>query len=227
MDGINKDANMEEQQPNPGGNLRALTDHGLPFNPKACLLGLPRELRDMVMMQLIIKSTNTITMLPNFGCHKNEISASQPSICCVNYQLRAETLPTFYSANIFTAQLDNLADLETAKAWLEAIGDQNIAHLKRVVMCGWTRVAIGHMISKRWIRVMLHLKDGKLEMESLDGSYGTSVHGTKEESVEVVKAVEDLRVGFRRAIESRGGKPLDATSLAQMMDGFSMLCTGY
>lgn len=196
-------------------------------NPNAHLLGLPRELRDMVIEQIIIKTTNTITMLPNFGCHKNEISAAQPAICCVNRQLRNECLPTFYSANTFTAQLDNEPDLETAKAWLEAIGDHNIRHLRRVIMCGWTRVPFGHMISKRWIRVILDLRTGVLETETMDGDYGVSDYGVKEQHPEVAKSIEELKKGFQNLIDARDGKSFDVASLAEMMNGFNMLCTGY
>lgn len=196
-------------------------------SPDASLLSLPRELRDLVLDQILIKPTNTVTMLPNFNCHANEISASQPLISCVNRQLRHETLPTFYASNTFTAQLDNLVDLDITLAWLSAIGDVNIAHLRRISLCGWTRVPFGRMITKRFIRVLLDLKGGRLEMDSLEGDYGSSDCGLKEQIVEIKKSVEQLKATFARMVEARDGRAFDEQGLKSLMIGFHGLCTGY
>lgn len=192
--------------------------------PRAHLLGLPRELRDLITEHIILKPTNTITMLPNFGCHANEISACPPSICSVSHQIRAETLPTFYSANIFTAQLDNDQDLETAKSWLEAIGDANVRHLRKLVMCGWTRVPFAGegMVSRRWIRVGLDLREGTLTMESHDGDYAAIDCPS-----EVANTIDELKRAYAQMVEARKGRPFDVKCVAELMDGFNMLCTGY
>lgn len=202
-------------------------DRKIPTNPDATLLGLPRELRDLILDYILIKSTNTITMLPNFNCHANEISASQPPVCQVNRQLRHETLPTFYSSNIFTAQLDNAVDLDITLSWLEAIGDENISYLRKVVLCGWTRVPFGRMITKRFMRVVLDLKGAKLEMESSEGDYGSNDYGIKDEKVKIKKSAEELKNAFAEMVERMDGKTFDCQNLKQLMVGFHGLCTGY
>ena len=183
------------------------------------LLGLPAELRDCIYALIITKATNTITMLFDYRCYTDEISACQPALSQVNKQLRRETLATFYTTNIFNAQLDNAADLATAKRWLQAIGDENVRHLRQLCLCGWTRVPFGHMVSRRWVKVILDLGSGELEMEGGDGF--SSLHP------EVVKRVEDLKGSFREVVQTREGVGFDAASVAGLMDGFSGLCTGY
>ncbi|KAK4496995.1 hypothetical protein PRZ48_011444 [Zasmidium cellare] len=205
----------------------ALQGNTQPRNPKATLLGLPQELRDLILCHILIKPTNTITMLPNFSCHANEISALQPPIGQVNRQLRHEALPVFYSANTFTAQLDNALDLDIALSWLTAIGDANISHLRKLILCGWTRVPFGRMITKRFLRVVLDLKAGQLEMESLEGDYGSSDYGDQEAGVEMKKNVEELKGAFRAMVEARGEKRFDERCLLELMVGFHGLCTGY
>lgn len=176
------------------------------------------------MEYLILKPTNTITMLPNFGCHANEISACPPSICTVSHQIRAETLPTFYSGNTFTAQLDNAQDLETAKSWLEAIGDENVRHLRKLVMCGWTRVPFAgkEMVSRRWIRVVLDLRDGAMCIESHDGDFAAIVCVPQ-----IANTIEQLKKAYVQMVYARGGRPFDVQSVGELMEGFNMLCTGY
>ncbi|KAF2170637.1 hypothetical protein M409DRAFT_19452 [Zasmidium cellare ATCC 36951] len=196
-------------------------------NPTATVLGLPQELRDLILAHILIKPTNTITMLPNFTCHANEISALQPPVSQVNRQLRHETLPVFYSANTFTAQLDNAVDLDIALAWLTAIGDDNISHLRKIILCGWTRVPFGRMITKRFLRVVLDLKAGSLEMESMEGDYGSSDYGLKEDGLEIKKSVEELKAVFGKMVKARGGRAFDERSLMELMLGFHGLCTGY
>ncbi|CAK3967062.1 unnamed protein product [Lecanosticta acicola] len=199
-----------------------------PSNPEACLLGLPRELRDLILEYILLKPTNTITMLMNFGCYANEVSARPPEICAVNRQLRAEALPAFYSGNTFTAQLDNEEDLETAKDWLSAIGDANVQHLRRLALCGWTREPCGQqMLSRRWVKVVFDLKEGALEVEGKDGGrWGRQSDGYHQKRPES-KAIEGLKVAFRRLFDIFDGQPFDGDTVGDLMDGFNRLCTGY
>ncbi|KJX98053.1 hypothetical protein TI39_contig442g00002 [Zymoseptoria brevis] len=193
-----------------------------PRTPPASLLTLPRELRDIILDYLILKPKNTITMLPNFNCHTNEVSARAPAICAVSKQLRSEALPAFYANNTFLAQLDNDEDLETAIHWLSAIGDENIAHLRRLAMCGWTRVPFGHMVSRRWVTIVLDLNLGTMELESLEGKYGI------DEAVDGMRGtMDELGVAYRAAVRAKDGKAFDGEMLGDLMSGFNMLCTGY
>lgn len=183
------------------------------------LLDLPAELRDYIYSFVVAKTTNTITMLFDYRCYLDEISASQPALSRVNKQLRHETLATFYASNTFNAQLDNAADLATAKRWLRAIGDANVRNLRKLCLCGWTRVPFGHMVSRRWVKVILDLGSGGLEMEGGDGF--SSAHP------EVVRRVDELKGSFRELVKAREGVGFDVGSVAGLMDGFSGMCTGY
>lgn len=197
---------------------------------KSNLLLLPTELRDQIFESLILKPTNTITMLMNSGCHKNEISACLPPICLVNKQFRAETLPTFYGGNFFTAQLDNDQDLETAKRWLAAIGDDNVRYLKHLVLCGWIRVPFGHMVSRRWIRAVFNLRSGTMDVGATQGAYAAEAKPGlqhEREHEEILNTIEELKGAFQSAVKARGGMPFDVQSAAELMEGFNMLCTGY
>ncbi|EME78051.1 uncharacterized protein MYCFIDRAFT_200393 [Pseudocercospora fijiensis CIRAD86] len=193
-----------------------------PTGGKPYLLKLPQELRDLIMEYIILKPENTITMLPNFNCHKNEISARPPSICSVNQQLRYENLPKFYSDNTFTAQLDNKEDLETAVTWLAALGDQNVRHLQTLSLCGWTRVPFGHMVSRRWLNVTLHLKKGVMDVRQMEADLAAD-----DLYCRVNTTIEELKASFAKLVEARSGLPWDVRSVQEIMEGFNMLCTGY
>ncbi|KAI7570489.1 hypothetical protein KC319_g2044 [Hortaea werneckii] len=134
--------------------------------PQNTFLGLPQELRDEIAAYLVLKPRDTvITMLSNHACHRSEVSAAQPALARVNHQLRREILPQFYGSNHFLAEVSDAEDLATAKRWLDAIGDENASCLCKLVLCGWTRVPFGHMISRRWVKVRLDLQRGSLELE--------------------------------------------------------------
>ncbi|KAK5132974.1 hypothetical protein LTR08_008337 [Meristemomyces frigidus] len=183
------------------------------------LLGLPPEIRDQIYELTAAKDRNTITMLSNHDCHKSEISASQPALSRVNHQLRAEALPTFYNTNLFLAEVSNREDLATAKRWLQAIGDLNVGCLRRVALCGWAKVPFGHMVTQRWVKVFLDLKEGTMEVEPhREGA---------EQHPHVAKAVDELKTDFREVVEARQGLEcayFDVESVASLMDAFHWMC---
>ncbi|KAK4549262.1 hypothetical protein LTR36_007721 [Oleoguttula mirabilis] len=161
-------------------------------------------------------------MLSNNHCYRSEVSACQPALSCVNKQLRNEVLAIFYSTNLFLAEVSYREDLATAKRWLQAIGDSNVSCLRRLALCGWTRVPFGHMVAQRWVKVILDLKDGTME---LDGDPGAA-----EQHPHVTRAVAELKASFREMVEARQGLRcawFDVASVASLMDGFHGLCTGY
>ena len=190
---------VETQQPNTGKSL----------------LDLPSELRETIYHHAVLNDTKDVTMLPDFKCYNNEISASQPALCQVNRQLRREVLPIFYGSNLFLAQLDNLSDLLATNEWLTAIGDENVGNLKRLALCGWTRVPFGHMSSRRWIRVVLHLRDGHVEMERKEAEM-THPH--------VEKKIKRLNDTFRELVEARQGARFDVKIVQELTKRFSGLC---
>lgn len=165
---------------------------------------------------VLIKPTTTITMLPSHAYYANEICALQPALCRVSKQLRAETLSTFYNSNIFTTQLDTTADVATAKAWLRAIGDDNVRSLKQIVLCGWTRVSMGHMISRRWVRVLCDLWTGDLVVEKGGG-----------EHPEVTRRIEGLKGRLKEMVEDLGEDGWGVRDLSGLMDCFAGLCVGF
>lgn len=186
---------------------------------KKGLLGLPPELREQIYELLVVKPTNTITMLSNHGCYKSEVSASQPALSRVSHQLRDEVLPRFYSNNAFLAEVSHRADLAIAQHWLQAIGDVNVGCLRHLMLCGWTRVPFGHMVSKRWVKVVLDLKEGTMEVQR----NATEV----EQHPHVVKAVDELKASFREMVEARKGTKFDGESVGSLLHGFHGLCVAY
>lgn len=183
------------------------------------LMRLPAELREQIYQLLVVKPQNTITMLSNYDCYRSEVSARQPHISFVSHQLRNETLPLFYGANLFLAEVTFTADLEIAKRWLNAIGDENVKSLRRLAICGWTRIPFGHMVSKRCVRIVLDLKDGAIEVE------GTASKGGQHSPT--TTAIEELKASFLKMVESRNELSFDIESLETLLDGFHALCTVY
>ena len=180
------------------------------------LLKLPPELRDEIYSYLMLKQKTTITMLPHYTSFQSPVSAAQPALCCVNKQIRAETLPIFYSSNLFLAEVSDDADLEIAKNWLAAIGDDNVRSVRRLALCGWTSVKFGHMVCRLWIRVVLDLKEGTLEIEGNEAKVDQSSH--------VVKDAKELKEAFRQMVEAGGEDGFDGEALGRLMDGFHALC---
>ncbi|KAF2765570.1 hypothetical protein EJ03DRAFT_250063, partial [Teratosphaeria nubilosa] len=109
----------------PTGQSSVLAMKQEPERPQG-FLGLPIEIRDHIYELVVVRQQTTITMLSNFDCHRSEVSACQPAISMVNHQFRAETLPIFYSMNLFLAEVSDRTDLMIASRWLEAIGDDNV-----------------------------------------------------------------------------------------------------
>ena len=164
----------------------------------------------------MLKQKTTITMLPHYGCSQSLISAAQPALCCVNKQIRAETLPIFYSSNLFLAEVSDDTDLDVAKDWLAAIGNDNIRHLRRLALCGWTSVSFGHMNCRLWIRAVLDLRDGTMEVEGNEAKVNHSSH--------VVKDAKQLKAAYQQMVAAREGNDFDADALGGLMDRFHALC---
>ncbi|RMY57620.1 hypothetical protein D0863_12563 [Hortaea werneckii] len=194
--------------------------------PQNTFLGLPQELRDEITAYLVLKPRDTvITMLSNHACHRSEVSAAQPALARVNHQLRREILPQFYGSNHFLAEVSDAEDFATAKRWLDAIGDENARCLCKLVLCGWTRVPFGHMISRRWVKVRLDLQRGSLELEP--AKTGDEQHPY------VSKSIEGLGRSFERLAEaaaSNGATPrcrFTVAALKHLLEGFHGLCVAY
>lgn len=187
--------------------------------PTKGLLDLPRELRDQIYEYLVFKPKNTITMLPNYGSFQSVVSAAQPAICGVNKQIRSETLPIFYGSNLFLAEISESTDLAIAKNWLSAIEGDNICHLRRLALCGWTKVVFGHMTCRLWIRIVFDLRDGTLEIEGNEAKVDQHSH--------VVKDAKELKAAYQDMVAAMEGKGFDASTLALLMEGFNGLCTSY
>ncbi|GAB1727875.1 hypothetical protein NU195Hw_Modified_67t1 [Hortaea werneckii] len=194
--------------------------------PQNTFLGLPQELRDEISAYLVLKPRDTvITMLSNHACHRSEVSAAQPALARVNHQLRREILPQFYGSNHFLAEVSDPEDLATAKRWLDAIGDENAGCLCKLVLCGWTRVPFGHMISRRWVKVRLDLQRGSLELEP-------SKTGDEQQHPYVSKSIEGLRRSFERlAGGAKNGETqrcrFTVAALKHLLEGFHGLCVAY
>lgn len=185
------------------------------FQPKG-FLDLPAELREAIYTLAVVKPTNTITMLFDHNSYANEVSASQPALALVNRQIRSECLATFYSSNTFTAQLDNATDLATAKRWVRAIGDTNVADLRTVVMCGWTRLPYGHMSRRVWVKVVVDLHERKMLFEGDAPLF--QVFGQRQQRFEEV---------FAELCEMRKGVRFDARCLRGLMEGVQVMCVSY
>lgn len=183
------------------------------------LLALPPELRELIYELLVVKPRNTITMLSNHDCHRSEVSAAQPGISRVCHLLRIESLSTFYNSNLFLAEVSDRTDLATAKRWLSAIGSANVGCLRNLALCGWSRVPFGHMVCRRWIRIVLDLKEGTMEIEGNATEADRHPH--------VMRSIEELKKAYREMVEARAGRRFDVESVASLMDGFNALCTAY
>jgi hypothetical protein len=182
------------------------------------LLKLPQELRDQIYGYVMLKQKATVTMLAHYNTFQSPISAAQPALCCVNKQIRTETLPIFYNSNLFFAEVSDADDLAIAKNWLSAIGDENIRHIHRLSLCGWTRVMFGHMICRLWIRVVMNLKNGTLEVE------GNETQVDRRHESYVVKDMNGLKNAYWQMIDIKDGEAFDVESLGSLMDGFHALC---
>lgn len=214
---LSKDMALPQPDPRPN----SIPD--VPRRGQDGLLGLPPEIREQIYDLVVLKSRDPcITMLPNHSSHKSEVSACQPALSVTNRQLREEVLPIFYSTNLFLAEVSWREDLDTAKRWLQSIGDRNAKCLRRLALGGWIRVPFGHMVGKRWVKVILDLKAGTMEMD--EGSKEADRHP------QVVKSLKDLKASFREVVEAREGLKcawFDVESVGILMEGFHMLCTAY
>jgi len=180
------------------------------------LLDLPFELREAIYEYLVVKPANTITMLENHNCFQNEVSAAQPAITRVNRQIRAEALPLFYKSNVFLAELSEKLDLDIAKRWLIAIGNSNVVHLRRLVLCGWSQVIYQGRPSRLWIRCLFDLKDGTL---TIDGNH-VVVNGKKY----ISKDMSMMQQAFQFMIEYLDGGAWNELALRYFLEGFHEHC---
>jgi len=182
-------------------------------------LGLPPEIREQIYELLVVKPTNTITMLSNHNIFKSEVSACQPALCWVNSQIRHEALATFYSNNLFLAEVSDRTDLATAKHWLRAIGDANVGCLRRLALCGWTRAPFGHMVMKRWVKVVLDLKEGTIDFEGDAAEAQRHPH--------IARSIERLKEAYKEMVQARNGGRFEVASVSSLMDGFHGMCVAY
>lgn len=190
--------------------------------PQTCqeargIFGLPAELREIIYQLVVTKDTNTITMLFHGQRGDGDISADQPAISRVNRQLRAETLATYYGSNVFSAQVDNPADLGTAQRWLHAIGDVNVGRLRRLALCGFAKVPFGHMASRRRFRIVFDLHNGITESEEEGGT----------QHPEIVKRVERIEWGFQEIFRARQAWSYKSDDVGRLMDMVATFCTAY
>jgi hypothetical protein len=95
------------------------------------LLHLPAELRNIIYEFLVVFD-GPITPLDKLNNLKSpyECGHRQPNISLVCTQLRRESLPLFYSMNIF--DMTWAVNLNCAD-WADAVGERNLRHLKSVV----------------------------------------------------------------------------------------------
>lgn len=183
------------------------------------LMDLSQELRDYTFSFILIKPQNTITMLSNAHCFQSEVSASQPALSKVSKQLRAEALPIFYNSNVFLAEISDAEDLETAKNWLAAIGDENVRHLRHLVMSGWTKPEQSgngrQGFQYQYIRLMFDLREGKVGA------------GIQSEAAPpgAERYVEEMESSFRRAVDLKVGERWTADELGGLMERFNAICT--
>lgn len=123
---------------------------------------------------------------------------------------------------MFTAQLDNKEDLETAITWLAALGDENVRYLRKLTLCGWTRVPFGHMVSRRWLSVLLDLKDGVMDVRQMEADLAADDLYCRTNAT-----IDELKASFAKLVHSKTGSAWDVQGLREVMEGFNMLCTGY
>lgn len=209
------EASASETSPSLDYTTSGRNGQSLESQPKG-LLDLPAELRETIYTFVVVKPTNTITMLYDAQVFKNEVSASQPALAQVNRQLRSECLATFYSSNTFTASLDNTADLVTAIRWINAVGQTNAADLRNLVMGGWTRLPYGHMSQRVWVKVVVDLHERTLWFDDEASQFPT--FRVKKERFEEV---------FRGLCEERGGRRFDVRALSVLMEGVNVMCSSY
>ena len=65
---------------------------------------------------------------------RRPICVTEPALTSTCYQIRSEARPMFYSGSIFILPKPVGDHLESVEAWLDAIGAENIARLRRVVV---------------------------------------------------------------------------------------------
>lgn len=185
------------------------------------LLDLPKELRDAIFSHILLKPQNTITMLSNSHCFRSEVSAAQPTISQVSRQLRAETLPVFYGSNRFLAELGDPEDLDTAKNWLGAIGDQNVRFLRHLVLSGWTRKARnqdGNLSGMyRYVRLVFDLREGRLRVGE-EQDLEKCAPGT-------LRWIDQLKQSFQAIVEAKGGERFRAVEVRRLMEEFHRVLT--
>ncbi|KAK5124261.1 hypothetical protein LTR85_001964 [Meristemomyces frigidus] len=100
------------------------------------LLKLPAELRTIIYeyvlappINLKLKQKNTAA-----GLLVPQQKTKQPGMPRTCRQLRAESPHIFYGQNTFVFYIDRLSALADAKAWVEAVGDDNIGCMQSIVL---------------------------------------------------------------------------------------------
>jgi len=75
------------------------------------------------------------------------------------------------------------------------------------------------MICKRWVKVVLDLKEGTIEMEGNGAETEQHPH--------IARCIEDLRRAYAEMVEARQGRRFDVASVSGLMDGFHGMCVAY
>ena len=100
-------------------------------------LRLPAELRNRIYELTVVDLSRVISVVDDFPYRKNiKAEVAQPPITKVCRQLRTESLPVFYGANVFKIEAQsrfrNALVPNRAIAWLRAIGAANRSRLKHL-----------------------------------------------------------------------------------------------
>jgi hypothetical protein len=77
----------------------------------------------LVIEDQIFNDFSRLTYPSDCYCYNQKIKSSQPPLTRVNRQLRAETLPIYYSRNKFLVWVENADGWVGSMKWLQAIGN--------------------------------------------------------------------------------------------------------
>ncbi|EMC93703.1 hypothetical protein BAUCODRAFT_253443 [Baudoinia panamericana UAMH 10762] len=118
---------------------------------------MPPEVWSRICREAVIRTVDT-PVVAHLEPHKNEDSVRQPAITRTCRQIRAETLPTYYS-NLFSyypafVHKRDARDMEPLIQWLTSIGPANRQHIARL------SIVVFHLLGTAdsfvsWIRNLL------------------------------------------------------------------------
>ncbi|KAI5361220.1 hypothetical protein Slin15195_G123330 [Septoria linicola] len=188
--------------------------------PRACLLGLPREIRDQVLEHVLLSPAGLTTVRRPWLICPNNVPACPPSVCRVDRQLRAESLPVFLSSNIFEVDLASAGDnVHAFGHWLDRIGYENAHNIRYLKVLGWIQIPFGHMVQRRWLVASF---DFKAKTMSVNGK------STLENSqMSLLSPVQELQTAFEDLLRMREGGSLEAQDLRDLIERFHGLSIAY